>query len=77
MQPLITMQPILTTQQVPILIIKDSDVVKQLKKTKVEINVWKLLATSREYRVVVMDALAKVGIDSKTTPEGLAKLPYE
>ena len=53
-------------------IIEDNDVVKQLKKTKVEMNVWKLLATSREHRVAVMDALAKVGIDSDTTPEGLA-----
>ena len=62
MQPPITTQPIPTTQQVPIPIIEDNDVVKQLKKTKVEMNVWKLLATSREHRIAVMDALAKVGI---------------
>lgn len=62
----------MTTQQVPIPIIEDTDVVKQFKKTKVEMNVWKLLATSREHRLAVMNALDKIGIDSETTPEGLA-----
>ena len=54
-------------QQVPIPIIEDNDVVKQFKKTKVEMNVWKLLATSREHRLAVMNALDKIGIDSDTT----------
>ena len=45
-QPPISTQPIPSIQQIPVPIIEDNDVVKQLKKTKVEMNVWKLLATS-------------------------------
>ena len=56
MQPPVSTQPMPTTQQVPIPIIEDNDIVKQFKKTKVEMNVWKLLATSREHRLTVMNA---------------------
>src|SRR6185437_9820110 len=72
MQPPVSTQPMPTTQKVPIPIIEDNDIVKQFKKTKVEMNVWKLLETSREHRLAVMNALDKIGIDSDTNPEGLA-----
>ena len=49
----------------------NSDVVKQLQKTKVEMNVWKLLATSHEHRKAVMNALVKIGVDDDMTPQGL------
>ena len=38
-KPPVSTQPMPTTQQVPISIIEDNDIVKQFKKTKVEMNV--------------------------------------
>ena len=72
MQPPVSTQPMPTTQKVPIPIIEDNDIDKKFKKTKVEMNVWKLLVTFREHRLAVMNALDKIGIESDTTLEGLA-----
>ena len=37
-------------------------------------NIWKLLASSYEHRMAVMDALTRIGVDSETTPQGLVNL---
>ena len=37
-------------------------------------NIWKLIASSYEHRMAVMDALTKIGVDSETTPQGLVNL---
>ena len=56
------------TQPIVPPLIEDNDIVKQLKKTKVEMNIWKLLASSYEHRMAVMDALTRIGVGSETTP---------
>lgn len=59
----------------PILpLIEDNEIVKQLKKTKVEINIWKLLASSYEHRETVMNALTKIGVDAEIASQGLVNI---
>ena len=65
--------PQLSSTNLPIIppLTEDNEIVKQLKHTKVEMNVWKLLASSYDHRMAVMDALTKIGEDAETTPQGL------
>ena len=53
---------------------EDNPNVKQLKKTKVEMNIWQLIVTSKNHREALLKALTEINVPSETSPENLINL---
>ena len=50
---------------------EDNSIVKQLKRTKAEMNIWQLSMTSKDHREALLKALTEINVPSGTSPESL------
>lgn len=70
-------QPTENTPLVPAPPQEEDPIIMQLKKTKADINLWKLLMGSKEHRDALLKALAQVHVANDTTPEELVSIIFQ
>ena len=53
------------------LVSEEDPLIKQLRKTKVDVSVWELLSTSKDHREALMNALTELSVSTDISPQVL------